>query len=101
MQDQEQTTGSTADPKDEAINREISAIKGARQATDQIIQQLRSMVPTEERKVAILKLQEGVMWLGMDLKRIHSESGVGNNPYPASYDPSSPRIEPTADNLKL
>lgn len=51
---------------------------------------------SRERSLAITKLQEAVMWLGMDLK------DQGNpNPYPHSYDPSSPVIEPTADNLKL
>jgi hypothetical protein len=99
MQNEPTETGGI-DPAD-PLHKEIASDKAARQAIDQIIQQLRSMVPTEERKVAIMKLQEGVMWLGMDLKRIHTESGVGNNPYPTSYDPSSPRIEPTADSLKM
>jgi len=36
------------------------------------------------------------MWLGMDLKRL------GNpDPYPTSYDPSSPTVHPTADNLNM
>jgi len=83
------------------IELEISKIKGARVAADQVIQDLRAMVPTPERNVAIVKFQEGIMWLGMDLKRIKAESGVGENPYPESYNPASTRIEPTADNLKM
>lgn len=57
---------------------------------------------SRERSLAITKLQEAIMWLGMDLKAINEESpGASPNPYPASYDPSSPIIEPTADGLKL
>jgi hypothetical protein len=50
-----------------------------------------------ERDIAITKIQEAIMWLGMDLKAI----GETPNPYPHSYDPKSPVIEPTADGLKL
>ena len=50
-----------------------------------------------ERSNAITKIQEAIMWLGMDLKDI----GETPNPYPQSYDPASPAIEPTADGLKL
>jgi len=43
------------------------------------------------------------MWLGMDLKAINEESPSDEtaNPYPQSYNPESPVIEPTADGLKL
>jgi hypothetical protein len=55
------------------------------------------MFPSRERSLAITKLQEAVMWLGMDLKRLGTE-----NPYPSSKDPSTgTKIEPTADGLKL
>lgn len=47
--------------------------------------------------MCITKLQEAVMWLGMDLKRLGTP-----NPYPSSKDPSTgTKIEPTADGLKL
>lgn len=52
---------------------------------------------SRERSLAITKIQEAIMWLGMDLKDI----GETPNPYPHSYDPASPVIEPTADGLKL
>jgi len=52
---------------------------------------------SRERSIAITKLQESIMWLGMDLKDI----GVNPNPYPQSYNPDSPVIEPTADGLNL
>jgi hypothetical protein len=51
---------------------------------------------SRERTLAVTKIQEAIMWLGMDLKDIGAQ-----NPYPHSYDPSSPVIEPTADGLKM
>lgn len=51
---------------------------------------------SRERSLTITKLQEAIMWLGMDLKDQDAP-----NPYPQSYNPRSPRIEPTADGLKL
>lgn len=56
---------------------------------------------SRERNLAITKLQEAVMWLGMDLKAINDESGGAENPYPHSKDPSNTVIDKTADNLKL
>jgi hypothetical protein len=55
-----------------------------------------------ERLIAITKIREGIMWLGMDLKAINEESpGSSPSPYPESYNPESPVIEPPADGLKL
>lgn len=51
---------------------------------------------SRERSLAITKLQEAVMWLGMDLKSIGTD-----NPYPNSKDPTNTTIDPTADGLKL
>jgi len=70
--------------------------KELRRDTDALIQRLKSAPTSRERSLAITKLQEAVMWLGMDLKRINEE-----NPYPNSKDPSNTKIEPTADGLKL
>ena len=57
---------------------------------------------SRERSIAITKLQEAVMWLGMDLKALAEENpGLLANPYPSSKDPSTLKIEPTADRLKL
>jgi hypothetical protein len=58
--------------------------------------------PSRERSIAITKLQEAIMWLGMDLKAINEENpGASPSPYPESYNPASPVIEPTADGLKM
>lgn len=76
---------------------EIVADKAFRKTIDAIIQEVKDLPASRERSLAITKLQEAVMWLGMDLKRLGTP-----NPYPSSKDPSTgSRIEPTADGLKL
>lgn len=76
---------------------EVVANKQLRKEIDEKIQTIRLLPPSRERSLAITKLQEGVMWLGMDLKRLNE-----TNPYPSSKDPSTgDKIEPTADGLKL
>jgi hypothetical protein len=69
-----------------------------RKDLDETLQEIKaSDRSSRERSIAITKLQEAIMWLGMDLKDI----GESVNPYPESYNPASPAIEPTADGLKL
>ena len=76
---------------------EIVANKALRKTIDAIIQEVKDLPASRERSLAITKLQEAVMWLGMDLKRLGNE-----NPYPSSKDPSTgDKIEPTAEGLKL
>lgn len=76
---------------------EVVANKQLRKDIDEKIQKIKNLPPSRERSLAITKLQEGVMWLGMDLKRLNEE-----NPYPSSKDPSSgDKIEPTADGLRF
>ena len=75
---------------------QIKEDKTLRKQLDESLQQLKALPTSRERALSITKLQEAIMWLGMDLKRLGHD-----NPYPTSYDPSSPRVEPTADNLKL
>jgi hypothetical protein len=85
-----------------SIEQEITEDKALRRDTDAIIQRVKELPPSRERSITITKLQEGVMWLGMDLKRINEAMpGAVANPYPNSKDPSNTMIEPTADNLKL
>lgn len=92
----------------------IRETKWLRQRIDSVIQELRAAsgngqrspdCPTRssrERSLALTKLQEAVMWLGIDLKAINEESpGACENPYPNSKDPSSTKIDPTADGLRL
>lgn len=75
---------------------EIIADKTLRRDIDHCIQHLKSLPGSRERALAITKLQEGVMWLGMDLKRLGTP-----NPYPNSKNPENTAVEPTADGLKL
>jgi len=84
------------------IETEIVANKQIRKDLDIQIQSVKSLPPSRERSITITKLQEAVMWLGMDLKRINELNPVAcPNPYPNSKDPSNTKIEPTADGLKL
>lgn len=81
---------------------EVVRVKALRREIDLIIQSTKELPPSRERALAITKLQEGVMWLGMDLKRIGEENpGLVANPYPNSKDTSTTKIDPTADGLKL
>ena len=76
---------------------EIVANKQLRKDLDEKIQEVKNLPPSRERSICITKLQEAVMWLGMDLKRLNAE-----NLYPSSKDPSTgDKIEPTADGLKF
>lgn len=84
------------------IELEIISNKEIRRDVDVQIQKVKSLPGSAERTLAMRKLQEAVMWLGMDLKRINEANpGVMENPYPNSKDPSNTKIEPTADGLKL
>lgn len=76
---------------------EIVRVKELRQSIDSIIQKVKNLESCRETSICITKLQEAVMWLGMDLKRL------GNpNPYPGSKDPNSGDIvHPIADGLKM
>lgn len=79
------------------IVKEVPAIKQLRKDIDDIIQRVKNLDSCRETSLVITKLQEAVMWLGMDLKRLNEE-----NPYPSSKDPNTgDKIEPTADGLKL
>ncbi len=84
------------------IEMEITTNKQVRRDVDLQIQVVKGMPPSRERSLAITKLQEAVMWMGMDLKRINElNPATCPNPYPNSKDPSNTKIEPTADGLKL
>lgn len=79
------------------INLEIPKVKQLRKDIDDVIQRVKDLDGCREVSICITKLQEAVMWLGMDLKRIGDI-----NPYPNSKDPSTgTKIDPTADNLKF
>lgn len=74
----------------------IIADKSYRVAIDTILQGIKKLPQSPERSVAAMKLQEGIMWLGMDLKRLG-----GENPYPNSMNPDNTVVEPTADGMRM
>ena len=75
----------------------VPRVKEFRQLADKLIQEVRELCPSKEVELSITKFQEGVMWLGMELKRINEP-----NPYPNSKDPGTGNvIDKTADGLKL
>jgi hypothetical protein len=101
----------------EEVENAVSQTKRFRKELDAVLQRLKNAsgvnIPvsdlnplgvrsSRERSLAITKVQEAIMWLGMDLKAQSEEGASGcDNPYPQSYNPASQQIEPTADGLKL
>jgi hypothetical protein len=82
---------------DQALEAEIVANKQLRKDLDEKIQIVAELPKSRERCLAITKLEEAVMWLGMDLKRLGAQ-----NPYPSSKNPETGSVvEPTADGLKF
>lgn len=80
----------------EQIDFAIVEDKMWRVALDQTLQLIKSSTKSRERSLSITKLQEAIMWLGMDLKEL-----AAPNPYPNSYNPSNTIVEKTADGLKM
>lgn len=79
------------------VESQIVANKQLRKDLDEKIQVLVGLEKSRERSLAITKLEEAVMWLGMDLKRLGAK-----NPYPSSKDPNTGSVvEPTSDGLKF
>lgn len=71
--------------------------KQFRKDLDEVLQRIKSSERKgRERSICVTKLQEAIMWLGMDLKDL-----AAPNPYPNSYNPENTVVEPTADGLKL
>lgn len=53
------------------IDTEVIADKELRRDLDAQLQKLKKQPPSRERALVITKLQEAIMWLGMDLKRLN------------------------------
>lgn len=64
---------------------------------DTTLQHIKQATKSRERSLVITKLQEAIMWLGMDMK----ELAVTPNPYPNSYNTANAIVDKTADGLKL
>lgn len=77
------------------VEEQIKDIKSLRVELDGTLQKIRNH-SSREVSLSITKVQEAIMWLGMELKRLGAV-----NPYPNSYKPDNAIVEPTADNLQL
>lgn len=96
---------------DSVLGNPVAESKYIRKRLDAVLQELKTFSQagpgtlrngSRERSLAITKIQEGIMWMGLDLKSINEAlPGSAPNPYPHSYDPKSPVVEKTADGLKL
>ena len=80
----------------EAADQQIERVKQHRKDLDDVLQRIKASGPSREVSLSVTKVQEAVMWLGMELKRLGNPT-----PYPTGYDSTSARVEPTADGLKL
>lgn len=74
------------------MEEQIKAIKQCRVDLDTALQKVHTLPPSREVSLSITNIQQGIMWLGMELRRIGTP-----NPYPESYNPDSTVIEPTTD----
>ncbi len=74
------------------MEEQIKAIKQCRVDLDTALQKVHTLPPSREVSLSITNIQQGIMWLGMELRRIGTP-----NPYPESYNPDSTIIEPTTD----
>ena len=73
---------------------EIIMSKQIRVDIDDIIRRVDNMEASHETSFVKTKLQEAIMWMGMNLKRL------GNpNPYPNSRNTNNEKVDKTADNL--
>lgn len=90
-------------PEDTSIEKSVAESKQFRKDLDEVLQRIKtSSHGSRERSLTVTKLQEAIMWLGMDLKALNEKRPSPEpSPYPESYNPNSPKVEPTADGLKL
>lgn len=87
------TMNETVDP----TLRDIAETKTFRVELDKTLQLIKNAPrKSRERSLVITKLEETIMWLGMDLKALGTE-----NPYPNSYKPENTIVDPTADGLAM
>lgn len=102
MRDTSMNTCANQESPESAKARKDAAIvetKSLRVKFDEALQDLRKAElnrRSRERSLAVTKLQEAIMWLGMDLKDLDAPT-----PYPNSYNPANTIVDPTADGLKL
>jgi len=62
--------GNREQTQEEYRDEQIKADKAIRVGLDERLQALKVLEPSRERALSITKIQEAIMWLGMDLKRL-------------------------------
>jgi len=94
--------------RQQEIDAAIIEDKQLRQWLDTTLQKLKAMdhksrerslakIQEAMRSLAATKIQEAIMWLGMDLK----ELAGGVSCYKHGYDPQSTKVDPPPDGVKL
>lgn len=73
---------------------EVIMSKQIRIDVDDIIRRVDNMEISRETNLVKTKLQEAIMWMGMNLKRLGTP-----NPYPNSRNTNNEKIDKTADGL--
>ncbi len=82
----------------EQIDDQIKESKQFRKDLDATLQRIKGAArSSRERFIAITKIQEAIMWLGMDLKALND----GKSCYKDGYNPDSATVDPVADGLKM
>lgn len=92
----------------------IKQSKDWRKRLDSILQEMKEQQKAERIRtdtshesgrhlaLAVTELENVIMRQGMRMKEIEATNpGTAPNPYPTSYDPTTAKVEPTADGLKL
>ncbi len=76
----------------------IKEIKQHRKDLDEVLQRIRSGYGAgREQSLAIAKLQESIMWLGMQLKVFND----GQSCYRDGYNPESAKVDPVSGGLEM
>ena len=76
--------------KNERMDKDQEIISTKQRGADivAILQAVKELPPSREVSITITKLQESVMWLGMNLKRINEAApGASPNPHPKQQRP--------------
>ena len=60
--------------EDMNIQTEVSNTKQLRKDIDEVLQRVKSLDKSRETSLAITKLQEATMWLGMNIKRLGEQN---------------------------
>lgn len=77
-------------------NEQICVVKAYRKTLDSVRVDLNTETTrSRERSLAVTKVDEAIMWLGMELKRLND----GKSPYKESYNPASSLVEPVPDGV--